>query len=633
MKKKLIWVTISLLILLSVVLMSCSSTTSSTTPQQTSVTSPPPASTPSSTAVTTAPPPSTTASQANWWDKFGTPQYGGTITYATGGLMGTSWDTYNFIGAENDLWYEALFTPSWIVDRNTWSMTGTFVPDQYWAGNLAQSWDWTDPTTLTVQLRQGVHWQDKAPVNGREFVATDVQAHYDRLMGTGSGYTQGDPMYGGMLGPIKKVTAADKYTVVFTFTQPSAQNFQTIADNFAMNEFEAPEWVALGGPPASAAPATSTTTAAPGGPPQPPPPPTGAIADWHNVVGTGAWMLTNFVSGGSFTFSKNPNYWGHDPRYSQNQLPYADTLTMLVIPDSSTRLAALRTGQVATLNSGAMGVTWQDEGQLVKSNPDIQSVKVPAGASGVGLRVDHKPFTDIRVREALDMAIDRDAIAKSFYGGTTDSTPVGMITPAYTGYAYAYADWPQSLKDQYTYNPTAAKKLLADAGYASGFNTDVVTTNDPTQVQLLQIFQSYFKDIGVNMTINTMDSATEQAYTRGGKHDQMSSQGFGSTFPPTRILDEYYSTGGTDAIYYGLNNAPDTKYDTLHDQFLGATDPTQAMQIFQQMDKEIIEQHIVIAGPQYYNYTVWQPWLEGYSGEATMWGQGLVFSRLWTTKK
>jgi len=343
-------------------------------------------------------------------------------------------------------------------------------------------------------------------------------------------------------------------------------------------------------------------------------------------------MLVDFVSGSNLTYNKNPDYWGHDPRYPQNQVPYADTIKLLIINDSSTRLAALRTGQIDTMNSGAGGLQWQDYSQLMKSNPDTQSVKTMAGASGIGLRVDKAPFTDIRVRKALDMAVDRQSLAKNFYNGASTGLPVGMTSSIYPGWAFEYTDWPQSLKDEYAFNPTAAKQLLADAGYPDGFNTNVVTTSDTVMLQLMQVFKAYFADIGVNMEIRPMDPAAEQAFVRDGKHDQMSGQGLGQTFPPTRVMDVYYSKGGTDAIFYGLNNAPDTTYDTLHDQFLAATDTAQAQQIFQQMDKEVIQQHFTVAAPESYNYVVWQPWLEGYSGQVTQWGQGITWSRLWTTK-
>jgi len=72
----------------------------------------------------------------------------------------------------------------------------------------------------------------------------------------------------------------------------------------------------------------------------------GDVNDWHHAIGTGPFILKDFVSGSAATLVSNPNYWGYDERYPQNKLPYIDTLKVLIIPDQATALAALRTGKV-----------------------------------------------------------------------------------------------------------------------------------------------------------------------------------------------------------------------------------------------------------------------------------------------
>ena len=134
------------------------------------------------------------------------------------------------------------------------------------------------------------------------------------------------------------------------------------------------------------------------------------------------------------------------------------------------------------------------------------------------------------------------------------------------------------------------------------------------------------------MDIRPMDQAAAEAFTRGGKHDQMSMQKFGSTMPPTRVIDNYYSKG-SGAVIYGFDKAPDAVYDKLHDDFIAATDAVSAKKILQDMDQQLIEQHYLIAAPEAYDYIGWQPYLKGYSGESLMWGQGIIWSRLWTTGK
>jgi hypothetical protein len=90
--------------------------------------------------------------------------------------------------------------------------------------------------------------------------------------------------------------------------------------------FEAPEWVALSGPPVNNAPEPPGSGGG-GGPLPIPPLPSGPLGDWKQVVGTGAWIFTDCVSGSTLTFSKNTSYWGHDPRYPKNQTPMLIPLT------------------------------------------------------------------------------------------------------------------------------------------------------------------------------------------------------------------------------------------------------------------------------------------------------------------
>ena len=143
----------------------------------------------------------------------------------------------------------------------------------------------------------------------------------------------------------------------------------------------------------------------------------GNLNDWHHAIGTGPFILTDFVDGSSATLVKNPNYWGTDERYPQNKLPYINTLKILIIPDDATALAGLRTGKIDDLD----GMSLQQAQDMQKTNPEILQIKVPAtfGLS-IDPRNDVKPFNDIRVREAMQMAINLPDIAKDYYLGTAD---------------------------------------------------------------------------------------------------------------------------------------------------------------------------------------------------------------------
>jgi peptide/nickel transport system substrate-binding protein len=606
-KAKALWVVLSFIVALSMVLAACAQ---EATPTMTAPTAPvPTATTPAPTATTpkpaatapatapTTPKPTATApapTQANWWDKFGTPQYGGTITYRLP-QMAHNFDVSSFIGGEVDIYYETLFTKNWTLDRKIFGFTTSFTPDEYSAGLLAQTWEQPDAQTIIVHLHQGVHWQDKPPVNGRELTADDIVQHYDRILGTGSGYTNPNPNYGFLTGNWESVTATDKYTVVFKFKRPSGLAFNSIADTMQINAIEAPEYVKQGD-----------------------------LQNWKNAVGTGPWILTDFIDGTSLTYSKNSNYWGHDERYPQNQIPYADTLKMTLIPDMATALAALRTGKIDVIGGETGRLSWQQAKSLAKTNPELQQVKVLGVANGVGFRCDTKPFNDINVRKALQLAIDIPTIAKSYYGGMVDGIPCGIISPVFTGYCFAYEDWPQGLKDEYSYNPTKAKQLLAEAGYPNGFSTNIVAASERSDMELLQIIKAEFKDIGVDMEIRQMEFASWNAFISAGKHDQMVGLMSASTNPIQFTLSGFQSTNPSN---YTFNN--DTGYDEIFAKFMAATDPAEVKQWTREADKYAIEKHWSAVVCPTATFNVWQPYLKGYSGEALHFGQSHIWACLW----
>jgi peptide/nickel transport system substrate-binding protein len=533
------------------------------------------------------------------------PEYGGTITLRATDIMTTDFDVSGLITEQNSYWYDSMWNMDMAVDRDIWSFTTNMVPpEEYTIGNLAKSWELgADGQTITVHLREGVYWQDKPPVNGREFTAYDVQAHYER--------NWENPLWAaiGQLGKWESVTALGTYTVEFKFKTPGATWFALAADPIPVNSFEAPEFAALSEE---------------------------EQLDWHNAVGTGPWILTDYVSGTSMTFSANPNYWGYDERYPENQLPYADTLEILVIQDASTAVTALRTGQLDILGAKTSfaepALTWQQKQTIEESNPELQWGTLLGQGPAVDLRCDTAPFTDIRVRQALQMAINRPLIAQSIYGGTIDGTPCGFVNPLLTGYAYDYADWSQELKDEYAYNVEGAKALLAEAAAngvftpneLGGFDTNIICSS-ASNLEVLQVIQSQFNDIGVVMNINDYDPTTFDAMVSSGEFDQMVYASCAYDTYPTLIGHRW---SGNTSSNYTYNN--DAVYDQIYDEFWATTDPAEAMLLMQEGDKRAIEQHWSVNLFPTATYIAWQPYLKGYSGEARLFfgGQWLL-AHLW----
>lgn len=500
------------------------------------------------------------------------PEYGGAIVIRASSLDDTSIITSDYFTMRNHYWKESLFARDWAVDRSIWPFFTRFTPVEYLEGLLAKSWEQTDSTTITINLRTGVKWHDKPNVKGQEFTAYDVQQYYDRILSRSNQYYQYRFSY------VKKVTATDKYTIVVTFKKPGIVGFFQFADPDVYNLMGAPES----------------------------PNSEGGLTDWKNAVGTGPWILTDFIPSSSMTFIKNPDYWGYDEKYSQNELPYADSVIVLAIPDTSTALAALRTGKIDMLSH----ITWREAEGISRTNPEILQAKWPSPGLSLELKCDKAPFNDIRVRKALQMSIDREAVAETYYGGTVEGVPAGLISPMYKGWCKPYTQWPKELQQEYSYNPTRAKELLAEAGYPNGFITNCFATSN-SDLGLLQIISSYFGNIGIDMEIRVRELGVFLASASAGKQDQMIlTNGTGFTLSPITALS--FRQSGNRRNYTSNN---DSYYDSFISQVENATSLDLVKGIVSEADLYATEQHWTVNICPIANHVLWQPYLKGFNGE------------------
>jgi len=595
LKNKVIWLGLSLLIVTTMLLASCNSSTTTSTPASTTSIVTTTSTTPTSIASTTSTTSQltttavTTTSTGNWWDSLGTPQYGGklTIRYSQNPTGFDPWgsDTLTTIMSA---WMERLFTDNWTLNPSVYNFQTRFRPNQDETGCLAASWEFTDPTTFVIHLRQNVYWQNLPPANGRQFVASDIVAHYMRMYDPQKGtFTN----LGGVhatsqnLLSLVSVTASDKFTVAFKWTTPNPEFiYETVMlSGNSENSIENPEAVTQ----------------------------YGNLNNWHNAVGTGPFILTDFVDSTSATLVNNPNYWGTDERYPQNKLPYINLVNFLIIPNASTALAAFRAGKIDDLD----GMTLQAAQGMEQTNPEVIQQKVPASYA---LSIDPKhtvsPYTSIQVIEALQMTLNLPEIANTYYSGQVDPWPVSMTSNYLTGYNFPFSQWPASLQAQYAYNPTQAKQLLAQAGYPNGFNTDIVVDSG-WDMSLLGIVQSEFAAINVNMSIKTMDNASWQGFV-SSSHSQdalaANSAGgmVGRAVEPIVQLNKWLPTdaGNWTQIF-------DPVWNTFATQAAAATTVTQVQQIVQNANLYVAQNHFVISLLNPMGFNLVQPWLKGYSGQ------------------
>ena len=507
-------------------------------------------------------------------------------------------------------WLERTVADDWTLNPDVWNYQIAFRPSQYVLGFLAESWEMPNASTYILHLNQDIYWQNIPPANGRQFVASDVVFHYDRLLGIGDGFTVPNAVINiTAYQQLASVTATDNFTVVFTWkiANPVFITETVQAGTSSSGCIENPEAVQQWG----------------------------NLQNWHNAIGTGPFILTDFVDGISATLEKNPNYWGYDQRYPQNKLPYINTFNILVIPNDVTALAAMRAGKIDLMDR--LSVTESE--QMKQSNPEIvQYPVVLTQGTSIDPRNDVVPYKDIRVREALQLAIDLPTIAKTYYDGFTSPDPCSLTSNYETGYNFPYDQWPADLQAQYTYNPTEARQLLAAAGYPNGFNTDIVADNT-VDTTLLQIVQSYFAAIGVQMSIKLMDPASANSFIQVSHAQdalaQRPSGGLGYTYEPIRQLQKYLTGNGSNWI-----NVNDPTFNAFYTEAMAATSIEGVQQVMQQANEYMAQQHFVISLLQPMTWAISQPWVFGFSGQfgslaGTSSGYSYLFfyeARFWINK-
>ena len=601
MKKGIILASLSFLLVTSLLLASCSSsTTTSTTTSPTTATT---ISNTTSTTITTPTTPTSTTSTAttvsatttgtgNWWDSMGTPQYGGTLTI-NDAIDPVLWDPNggSISPSLEFIYMDSLFGANWTTNPSAQNYQLSYWDESYVTGDLLQDWEFTSPGVMVMHVRQGVYWQNVPPVNGRELNASDIDFHMDRMAGLGDGYTAANSYFvaDAWVATIKSVTQTDNWTVTMTFS--------TLNPEFILENMEAPGCDCTIENPEAVQAYTNATNP--------------ELTNWRNSVGTGPYMITDFVDNSSATFVKNPNYWASDERHPQNKLPYINTLKIIIIANTPTAEAAMRSGKIDLMDS----ISPTDAVNMKKTNPNINEIAIPLGNGlTINPRNDLAPYNNLQVREALQMAINLPQIASQYFGGGCDPSPLPLTSNFTSGWGFPYSTWPADLQAQYAYNPTQAKALLAAAGFPNGFNTDIVVDGSAQFQDLIQILQSEFSAIGVNMSISVMAHPQFSAYVVTGHHEDAlayrNSGSLGLTYYPIRQLMKFLTGGASNDMMVS-----DPKIDGWYASAMNATTVDQIKQIVESENQYIAQQHFLISLVQPNVFFLSQPWVVGFNGQ------------------
>jgi dipeptide transport system substrate-binding protein len=282
-------------------------------------------------------------------------------------------------------------------------------------------------------------------------------------------------------------------------------------------------------------------------------------------VGTGPYMLVNYQRDVAVRYRANPDYWRPQPKINE--------LIFSVTPDAAVRLAKLRANEcqvIALPNPADIDAIKKDPALKVESQEGLS-------IGYISFNTEKKPFDDRRVRQALNMAVDKKAILDAVYlgAGTVATNPIPSIVWSYN----------TDIKD-YPYDPTRAKALLAEAGLPSGFETDiwvlpVSRPYNPNGKRTAELVQSYWAEIGVKAKIVSYEFGEYLRRGRAGEHQVYELGWGGDTGDPDNFLFEVL---GCAAVKTGRNNARwcNQEYEALVEKARQTSDKDERTRLYKQ---------------------------------------------------
>ncbi len=225
------------------------------------------------------------------------------------------------------------------------------------------------------------------------------------------------------------------------------------------------------------------------------------------------------------------------------------------------------------------------------------------------IRVDKSPFSDIRVRRALHMAIDYQTWVRNFYAGHAEILYIPVPpTSDFEGAYTPFKELPESTKELYEFHPDKAKQLLTEAGYPNGFKFSVLCHKD--YVDVLSIMADYFAKIGVDMQLDVKEQSIWQSMRSGRKYEYAVMSSYSLV---NRYNLKYFKTGGS--VNQSIVSDPildeAAKKANLFEML---NNPTARNQVVKEYGAYLLGQAYVIPTPGPYEYTLWWPWVKNYYG-------------------
>lgn len=366
-----------------------------------------------------------------------------------------------------------------------------------------------DPLTYVFKIRPGVKFHNIPPANGRECTAEDVKYSFERQMTNEPGKYQHAYFF---LNRITNIETPDKYTVKFTTAKPYAPFLSYVASPWTVIILR--ELVERDG---------DLT---------------------KNAIGTGPFIFEEWQKDVQHKMRRNPDYFkmGADGK----ALPYVDNLIIKIITDPNAVQAQFASG---ALDMASIEYTFKDEirKKLPKANyraVSSQFWRQMRTAPWDGVKFpQRKPFTDIRYRQAVVQAINKKELLDVVFSG--DGVPVfGPILPIYPNWALK--------EDPVKYDPADSKKLMEAAGFANGYDDEMIFDNSAGEIpnNVAEVLKQQLSKIGVRVTLKGMERTAY--YNKTYAYDYTMSHHIPLNQPdPDENLSSYFGRAST---YYKWGN-------------------------------------------------------------------------------
>ena len=268
-----------------------------------------------------------------------------------------------------------------------------------------------------------------------------------------------------------------------------------------------------------------------------------------NPIGTGPFKSVSYTPGQNLELEKYDGYW-------QEGVPSLDSVEFKFIADVDTAFVELQAGTIDILKylTSAQAETLGDDYNIVQGSMNL--------VHAMYLNSAYEPLSKTEVRQALCYAVDRDAINNFIFGGKSHIIGSHMI-PAMSKYYEPEAE------TVYSYDPEKAKELLADAGYADGFDLEITVPSSYSQhVDSAQIIADELSQVGINVTLNQVEWSTWLQDVYKGGNFQATVIGFDGTLAPSDWLKKYVTDDAKNFMHYSNTEYDDvfnTAYTTVDD--------------------------------------------------------------------